>query len=298
MKRILGVLAFVSLLCVVAGAQGSSVGSSQLKNPLDARVAGVGEATVADAGRFSSWLLNPANLSTDSPTYISLSHSQWFQDVRSEFLGIQLPLSRVTLGVGIATSSVPGIEIRETPGPATGTFDARFLFLQTGVALNLGSGLQAGASVKYLYEKLFTNNATGVGADVGILYSPGIRGVQLAASVTNFGNLREFRSERSDLPTFLRAGGTYSLQFSELSFSGSLAVSNGLQRSESHFHAGAEASYDNTLWLRLGYVSGFDARALTAGFGLRYKFLTSDYAYIPFSFGLGDAHILSIGVQL
>jgi hypothetical protein len=217
--------------------------------------------------------------------------------VQSEFLGTQIPLSIGTLGLAISTNSVPGIEIRESPGPALGTFSARFAAIQMGFAVRPIENVSVGVSVKYLYEKLYADDATGFGIDAGIVYHTPITGLQAGASVTNTGTLQQFRNERSDLPTFLRAGATYAFELQEFAFSASVATANNLQYAEHHLLGSLEGTYNHFISLRAGYATGYDARGLSAGLGVKYQFVQFDYAYIPFSLGLGDGHLFTLGFQ-
>ncbi len=265
--------------------------------PLNARSAALGEATVSDAGQFTSWLLNPANLYTTGSLVVALTHSQWIQEVQSEFIGTQIPLSFGTIGLAVSTNSVPGIEIREKPGPALGTFSARFASLQLGYAGDVAEDVAIGVSAKYVYEKLYVDDATGLGLDVGLTYLTPLHGLQAGFAITNYGSLQAFRSDRSDLPNFARLGAAYAFNYDAYAFSVSAALAKNLQYSENHLLGSLEATYDKTVSIRFGYETGYDSRGLTAGLGIRYEFLQFDYAYVPFSLGLGDGHLFSIGFQ-
>jgi hypothetical protein len=288
---------FIAVLPCSLLAQGSSTGSSQLRIPLNARSAALGEATVSDAGQLSSWLLNPANLFSQGPLGVALAHAQWIQDVQSEFLATQIPIALGTIGLAVSTISVPGIEVRDAPGPAIGTFSARFASLQVGFAGSLIENVSFGVSAKYLYQKLYSDDATGFGVDIGLLYTTPIKGLQAGVAVTNAGSLGQFRNERSDLPTFARGGATYAFALDDFTISTSAALANSLQFSERHLQGSIEAAYNDLLSVRLGYESGYVSRGVTAGLGVRYEFLQIDYAYVPFSLGLGDGHLFSLGFQ-
>jgi len=286
----------VILPCSLLG-QGSSAGSSQLKIPLNARSAALGEATVSDGGQLSSWLINPANLYSQGPLAVALGHAQWIQEVQSEFLATQIPISLGTIGFAVSTIGVPGIEVRDAPGPAIGTFSARFASLQVGFAGSLIENVSFGVSAKYLYQKLYSDDATGFGIDIGFLYATPIKGLQAGVALTNAGSLEQFRNERSDLPTFARGGATYAFALDDFTISTSAALANSLQFSESHLQGSIEAAYNKLFSVRFGYESGYDSRGVTAGLGVRYEFLQFDYAYVPFSLGLGDGHLFSLGFQ-
>ena len=287
------------LLCALSPArvQGSSTGSSQLKIPVTARSAALGESTVSDPGQFSSWSVNPANLSSDSPLAIALTHSQWMQEIQTEFLAARIPIASGSLGIGVSTNSVPGIEIRDVPGPSLGTFSARFACFQIGYAQNLTDEIILGASAKYLYEKLYVNEATGFGFDAGMLYNTPFQGLTAGVAITNIGGLQQFQNDRSDLPTFSRIGASYTYRRDDFDFSVSGAWAHNLRDPENHAQASLEASYSQKVSLRLGYQTGYESRALSAGIGIRFEFIQLDYAYVPSSLGLGDSHLFSLGFQ-
>jgi hypothetical protein len=291
------VFLLLALAPTLLSAQGSSVGSSQLKIPVNARTAAMGESTVSDANQFSSWLLNPANLYTKGPIVVELTHSQWIQEVQSEFIGAQMPMAFGTLGFSVSTITVPGIEVRDAPGPAVGTFSARFASVQLGFARTLVDDLAIGVAGKYLYEKLYADDATGVGFDIGLLYHSPIHGLDAAVSVTNAGSLEAYRSEASGLPTFMREGASYAFSYKEFTLLTYAAFANNLKDSENHAEGSFEATYKDLITVRLGYETGYDSRGITAGLGVRYEFMRFDYAYVPFSLGLGDGHLFSLRFQ-
>ena len=61
-----------------------------------------------------------------------------------------------------------------------------------------------------------------------------------------------------------------------------------------HFNTGAEAVYNKTFALRAGYQTGYEAKGFTAGIGVAWGSLNFDYAYTPFSLGLGNANQFSL----
>ena len=278
-------------------AQGSSTGSSQLNLPLSARSASLSGATVADIGTHSSSFVNPANLWTEGPTSVLLSHSQWIQDIQSEIVGTQIPFSFGTFGLTVLNTNVRGIEIRERPGPPLGTFTARFATFQAGFATKVSDGLLVGGALKYIYEKLYVDEATGIGFDFGAAYRTPVEGLTAGISMTNLGELGEFRNDASQLPAVGRIGASYILLYGEVMLTSSVALAKGLHQTQTHAQLGLEAVYDHMLALRIGYEAGYETRGVAAGLGIRYSILQFDYAYLPFSLGLGDAHLFSIGFQ-
>ncbi|MBI3585529.1 MAG: PorV/PorQ family protein [Ignavibacteriales bacterium] len=284
-------------LCQVSTAQGTSSGSSYLKLPMNARSAALSDAMVADPGTFSSSFVNPANLATQGSYELMLSHTQWIQDVQTEFIAARLPFSFGTFGVAIGNNNVKGIELRDIPGPAIGTFSARSAFLQGSFAANVVENLNVGGTVKYLYEKIYVDEATGYGFDIGATYRTPLSGLVAGFAVTNLGSLGQLRNETSQVPSFARLGATYSFTESDFNCSAGATLANDAKQSAAHVQLGFETIYDKTFAARIGYVTGYETRGLTAGIGVHYSLVKFDYAYVPFSLGLGDAHLFSLGFQ-
>lgn len=282
--------------CILNG-QGSSPALSQLKIPTNARSSALGEGTVSDAGQFSSWSLNPANLYEAGARSLTMTHVQWIQDIQSEFIGVRFPLAHGSAAFAVSTNSIPGIELREKPGPAIGTFTARFASLEAGYATTVFENFSAGLTAKYLYQKIYLDDAVGLGIDLGILYRTPITGLQVAAAVTNSGSLEQFRGERSDLPSFARVGATYQFGIDNFDFRLSAASASSLEGSENHVGGSLEGAYSGFLAVRFGYQTGYESRSMTAGVGIVYEFLTLDYGFVPFTYGFGGAHLLSLSFQ-
>lgn len=278
--------------------QGTSPGSSFLKIPNISRIGALGESQTADPGNFSSSFLNPANMAMSVHPEILFSHTEWIQDVQNDFLAVTLPLAPGRLGIGIMSTHIRGIEVREVPGPPVATVTARSAALQLLYALSLSEDLSVGANAKYLYEKIYVDEATGYSLDLGIVYRISPEGLSLGASVSNLGSLSKFRSVGSDLPSQFQLGGSYAVPESDFDIIASASFVRELNANVNRINLGSEACYDKTFFVRLGYQTGFESRNVTGGLGFRYIFATLDYAYIPFSLGLGNVHIFSLGFEL
>ncbi|MEX0736147.1 MAG: PorV/PorQ family protein [Bacteroidota bacterium] len=296
MKPILVIL-LVAFSIASVHAQGSAVGASSLKITSHARSASLGESDVAELGRLYAFNMNPASLAGPDGIEVQLSHAQWIQDVQSEHLSTRLPFSFGTLGLLLSTSSVRGIEIRDRPGLPVGTFNARAARFQLGFASKVVEEVVIGASIKYLYEKLYVDEATGYGFDIGAIYRVPFEGVTAGLSVTNLGSMQAFRSSASDLPTTVRLGGSYRFEAPVVTCSVSAAYANDVQGKNSHLQLGLELLHDEFVAGRVGYQTGFETRGLSAGIGIRWTMIDLDYAYVPFSLGLGDAHLFSVGFR-
>ena len=279
-------------------AQGSSTGVSQLKLPVTARNASLAEALVAAQGDLSSTALNPANLATLKDLEIILSHTEWIQDIQSEHLTIGYPTRLGTFAFSVSSTNTGNIEVREIPGPPLATFTARSASLQASYATALAPTIDAGISAKFLYDKLYVEEATGVALDAGLLYHPPVEGLVFGASVANAGTMNAYVQQSTDLPLLARVGGSFKTSYDDFAFmlASQFTIEKRSQTDKLHF--GFEASYKQRLALRLGYQSGYDSRSIAAGLGATYEWVNVDYAYVPFSLNLGNAHLFTIGFRL
>ena len=226
------------------------------------------------------------------------SHTEWIQDVQTEYLSLAAPSDLGSFSLSLGSTSVNGIEIRTIPGPSIGTFDAQSVYFQLTYGIALSQNIRIGIAPKYLYEKIYVDETTGFGIDAGVLYTPPVNGLSLGCSLTNLGSLTAFRVERIDLPTQISVGGTYAINLDQMIFRAAAAFSREIETSINHFCIGGEATYNHAITARIGYQTGIDIRGFSAGIGIRYSFIVIDYAYVPFSLDLGNSQLISIGFVL
>jgi len=292
--------AIIALLLVpVYGlAQGTSTGEASLKFLYPARILSMGGAPIADTQNASASFANPACLATGRLIQVSFSQMQWIQDIQTQLLTASMPLSVGTAAIALSSTNVADIPIREVPGPALGSFTSHSTTIQLGYALNLTSDIDVGATAKYLYDKMYIDDASGYGLDVGVLYRGPIDGLSMAAAITNVGKMNAFRSQSTDLPTDVDIGADYTFSTGDFLFAGALALGQETGAGgTSEIRVGGEATYNDLLSVRVGYQTGYDVRGVSVGLGIHYSFVQLDYAYIPFSEGFGDANVITIGVN-
>jgi hypothetical protein len=290
-------LTFILLPTIVLS-QGTSRGVASLKLPTTPFIGATGESFIADPTALQSILINPANIASRESYGVMFSHTESIQDIRTEFLSIAAPFRYGSLALSLANTSVDGLELRTIPGPPIGTFNTQSTSFQLTYGFKVTESISLGIAPKYLYEKIFVDEATGWGIDIGTLYTPSVEGLTLGFALTNLGSLSAFRNERTDFPSQLRLGGTYSFSLDIVSFRTAAAFSSELGISVNHISIGAEAIYNDAVTVRFGYETGFEYRDFSAGVGLQYSIAMIDYAFLPSSSQMGTTHIISIGFIL
>ncbi|MGD0339721.1 MAG: PorV/PorQ family protein [Bacteroidota bacterium] len=281
-------------------AQSGTSGAAFMKIGLSPRAGGMGEAYVAVADDAGGIYYNPAGILLNKSPQIELAHRAWIDDIQSQSLSATLPWDDIALGLNITTTTVPNIEIRTRPGDPEGTFTSRNFTLGGSIAYRIMESVTIGGTAKYVFEKIFVDEWSGVGIDLGIHYRTPVDGLALGVSLLNLGSMSGTNTPSINLPTMLRGGAAYKFPVdvirSEVAFAADAVQ---LTRDRIfHSYIGGEIVFDRTIALRLGYQTGFDFRNITAGVGIRYRSFALDYCIIPMSQQAGTAQTIGLGITL
>jgi hypothetical protein len=292
MKKISLIIILLSVSTLAQNA--GNTGLSFLKFGFGARNIAMGDAGGVLSSDVTSLFYNPSKLGLSRDSEVMFMHNEWIQDVRSEVIGARTVLFGLPVAIGFNVTSIGNIEIRTRPGEPEGYFDANYFFgsLSTGFRITDNTG--AGVSVKYLYEGLFEDEAAGVAFDFGIYYLTPLNGLTASASVRNLGSMNALRTEETKLPSEIRVGVLYEYRLSDnFDLTGAAELLKYFETT-THMNLGTEVLYNNVLALRGGYQTGFESRGFTTGVGITWGNLRFDYAFLPFSLGIGNANLLSL----
>lgn len=288
-------LLFLVLIPCVAFAQGTSTGGAFAKIPGHAVTAALGDLSVVRPAALGAVGMNPANLfAVGEQTTVIFTHAAWIQDISGQRVNTSFPLPLGRLALGAATTNVVGIEVREQPGPAIGTFDAKSAVLSVAWALPVADGIVGGIAASYLYEKLYLHESTGIGVDIGALAETPIDGLLVGASVVNLGKLSAFRTESVDIPTTVRIGGQYKFDAGAFAFEPAVAIRHELRAKQFGMALGTSATFREIVGVRFSWRSGETSRSLGIGLNVAYSGMGLEYALVPVSSGLGTAHVITV----
>lgn len=283
----------------VALPQGAaSSGMAFLKMAVGARAVGLGEAYVAVADDISAAYWNPAGLAAVETPHLLFAHTEWLQDITHDYVGFASRGLGGAWGVNLISAGVGEIESRTQPSAQPlGTFGAHNLALGFSYGSSLGGNLSLGFTAKWLYEKIFTYEATGAAVDFGTQMRVDALGLRIGAAVQNLGSMGRLREESTKLPLTLRAGIALPVRMGD----NRLLLATDLVKiadAESHANLGAEWRFADRYSLRLGYQTGFDARGVQGGAGWRVGRFQLDYGFVPFSEDLGTGHRFSMLIRM
>ena len=258
----------------------------------------MGEAFTAVGNDQSAPFYNPAALRTAQANEVMLMHKEWIAETSTEYLGATILGEDFHYALSALSTSTGDIEVRTKPGPADGTFSSRNFSLGLSASFSLTDDIDVGATGKFLYERIFVDEASGYGIDLGMFYKMN-DDWYFGSSVLNIGSMNELRTEPSKLPTTLRIGTSYKHSISpEFSALGAADVLKTLSDDLMHVNVGAELTYDNLLSLRGGYQTGYEFNSYSAGFGIQYKIIKFDYAFVPFTGAFTSSHTFSVSFIL
>jgi len=294
MKKIFLII-LLSAATLSAQSAGNS-GLSFLKSGFGARNIAMSDLGVVGVNDLTALNYNPALLSTYAGPQVMLTHSQSIQDMTTQLVGASFSLWGIPFAVGINNTSINDIEIRTQAGESQSSFNAHYMFGSLSTGFEIYENLSFGVTTKYVYENLFSDEAAGWAFDFGLNYADIINGLDVGVSYRNIGSLDELRSEETVLPADFRIGLAYGLDVNSINSEVNLigGVQKYTETDDTHIHAGGEVFYDNIIAMRLGYMTGYDSKGFTAGLGLYWEGLNFDYAFTPYSYGLGSAHTISL----
>ena len=292
-------ISILLLFSCSVNAQAIQTGLTFLKLGIGARSIAMAEAFTAVGNDQSASYYNPAALRTAHANEVMLMHKEWIAETATEYLGATILGDDFHYAFSALSTSTGDIEVRTKPAPEPeGTFSSRNFSMGFSASFSLTDNIDVGATGKFLYEKIFVDEASGYGIDFGLLYKLD-NNWYIGSSILNIGSMNELRSEPSKLPTTLRIGTSYIYSISpEFSALGAADVLKTLSDDLTHLNVGAELTYENLLSVRGGYQTGYEFKSYSAGFGIQYKIIKFDYAFVPFTGAFTSSHTFSVSFIL
>ena len=306
-----------------------------LKIGVGARAIGMGGAQVGVTGDVSSIYWNPAVLSRlNINSELTFNHVNWLADISYDFAAGVLPLGSLgTFGLSITSLRVPEEIVRtvDFPDGDGRHWDASSIAFSLAYARNLTDRFSIGFNAKYVRETIWSESASGFAIDVGTLYMSEIPGLNIGASISNFGTTMRLdgrdlsfnydpdnnigtgpnniparlQTDAYDLPLTFRIGLAWDLDFME-DFRATLALDATHPNDNTEYlNSGVELSWKQIVFGRLGYKSLFlrdSEQGLTWGVGVHYGIINGPTIKLDYGFAdygrLLNVQYFSLGVRL
>jgi len=334
-------MAAMSLL-VVAGASPalavSGAGAIALEFPIGARFNAMGEAGVALAQDATALWWNPGGLAflqdrgSGRDLHIMQSNlaAGLADDIALYFGGYASGMGSGTLGAGLTYLDMGEQIATDETGAEAGTFNSYMFAFGLAYGTKVSQNVGLGVGVKYFRDKLaddqFLQDRKGgsgdsFALDAGFLWKVPAARLNVAAAITNLGpNIQHVDADQSDpLPRKLTAGVAYGLFSSEASSlvlvadalvplvnwnEDSQDYGFGPEFDENVYGFGAEWSYVQSLFLRIGYKNdkAGDIQDVTWGIGVDLERWVGEginfaFAQVPQAKGLDNVKRFSLGYR-
>lgn len=306
--RLLTTFVIIIFICGTAGARqiNSNAGTSAfsfLKINVGGRAVAMGGAFTGLSDDEAALYYNPAGLASLEQSRFIAEYNNYFTDLQSGFAGYIRPLSEgKVFGIQISYLNYGEFTQTDRAGNIEGTFGGGDLMVATSFAIRRGYNLAAGATAKFIYEKIQEFSATGFAVDLGLhytgdraRYTGGLLLQNLGTQLSSLGT-----GEKNGLPTLVRIGGSIRPRGLNSVITSDLIVPFD---NNAEIAVGAEYFNLHPLFLRMGWNSfGSNFRTqysdnglagLTFGFGVNYRSMQFSYAYSPAG-DLGDAHRVTL----
>ena len=298
------VMIIVFPLLVFARGPGTS-SASFLKIDMSARPVGMGNAFCGIADDINAIQWNPGGLTQIEQQEVILTHNEWIQGIRLEFLGYAFPVDENwTLGATVNYLYVTGLVGRDINGDETGRiFGGNDGVLTLSGSRKIDKDISVGANFKIIRESVEDKSDMAYAGDIGVLYKipkfkiSGIKisGIKVGAAIQNFGTQIRLYEESFPLPLNLKIGLGYE------PIEGAIFGLDVNQPIDNRVNAmvGGEYWLFDLAALRVGYKYKQDENTgigITAGLGFKLGGWHLDYAYVPFG-DLGTTHRISLNIK-
>ncbi|HDP68217.1 MAG TPA: PorV/PorQ family protein [Candidatus Marinimicrobia bacterium] len=284
---------------------------------IGARALSMGSAFTAVANDVTALYWNPAGITQIDAISVTGTHTEWFADMSLDHAAGIVPMGNGQI-VGFSLSVFNAIDkqtVRTVTYPeGTGEYySASDLALAMTYGLKITDRFACGLTGKYVRQQIWHMSSAGYAVDIGLLYKTQLKGLNLGASISNFGTDmrlagRDVRRAHDEdpihysndkinamletdafpMPLLFRFGLAYSFspfKYNDLTLAVDLLhPSNNVE----YLNVGCEYALAKLFFLRIGYEALFDQEAesgLSFGAGINYKLfqqtaLRFDYAIV------------------
>jgi len=265
MKNVLKVFLLITLfiyhLPVFASDEGTT--SAQfLKIPTNPKIEAMGGAGTSVF--LDEIFYNPASISKLEKISARIGFTSWFEDISKTNLISVFPLRRFTIATNLSYFTIGGLKKFDSSGNEQGSLSQWSASFSFGIAKEFGN-LCLGTVIKYIGEKIDTENANAFAIDAGLIL-PVSRTLSLGASMQNIGTKIKIADVESKLPQNLKAG--LSLKpMDNLIFAFDMdKPSDGNTRQ----HFGGEITFSEKYFMRAGFQKFGKVSGMTFGFGIKF----------------------------
>ncbi|MBN1543177.1 PorV/PorQ family protein [candidate division KSB1 bacterium] len=276
-----------------------------LKIDASPRAAAMGGAYISVVEGAEAVYYNPAALAWIPRMDLAFTHTEWFADIRHDFIAAAYTLDERVGTFGVSVTALYTDEMFVTtplqPDGTGETFYSGNYRLGLAYSRFLTDKVSIGGSVNMIHLSLYSDfTANAITADIAVLYRTNFRGFRFGMKIANFGSELKFVNESYPPPTNF----TFGMSMNALQNpTNQLLVSLNATKPNDGVPiglVGVEWALQSMLFLRGGYNLNHDVARYTFGGGVQLPVVGSqarfDYSYSDYSL-LGGAHRVGIGLS-
>jgi hypothetical protein len=179
-----------------------------LRNDVGARAAALAGSFTTVQGDPDILFYNPAGLASLQGSQGSVGFFKHMLDINAGHLNYSTEIEGIgRFGAGILFTNYGTFDETDLLGNTTGSFGANDIALSIGYAFSLEENLYVGGALKFIYSGIGDYTSTGIGADLGVLYTVPASKFAIGASIRNLGaQLSAYNSTTEDLPLDVAIG--------------------------------------------------------------------------------------------
>ncbi len=281
-----------------AMADDEAVGAVFLNEGMGARATAMAGAFVAVPEGSNMVYWNPAGLISQRTLELMVTHTEFIQGLRNDYLTFSLPLDQhQAIGFNTYFSYVNSLEKLSDLSGIPATYAAYDIYFTAAWAYRFQPGQSLGVGFKGIYQQIDDFTAWSGAVDLGYLIDNFmIKKLAFGITLRNMGLPVKFIHTGYWLPMTASCGASYRLFNDELLCS--FAIQKPYQQ-ELIFSLGAEYTLEDVFYLRAGYKYAQFGNDLgpwsgaSFGVGAEISDYKLDYSYTPFG-DLGDVHRFSV----
>lgn len=300
-----------------------TAGAPELRIPVGARYLGLNGAAIATVSGLEAIYWNPAGVDVSTTDANAMfSYRQYFADMSMNFAAVSGRLGDLgSFGLSFRSLNIGDIAVTTEDQPdGTGQiFSPSYFILGLTYSKQLTDRISIGTNFNIISENIDKVNSTGFSFDFGVQYNNlfDVQGFAVGVAVKNLGptmtfsgngtyvlandptssrgpTYLRFDAASAELPSEIGIGLSYLRHFDE---ENSVTVAAAFQNNNftyDDYKFGAEYSFKDLLFVRVGYLASFQStdqtpniwQNYTLGVGVNTKEFSSvdlsvDYAYVP-----------------
>lgn len=199
MKKVIStsLLLFAMITSLFAQDKVGTVAANFLNIPIGGKAISMGGAYTAIADDPTALYWNPGAMSRVGRSDVYTSITNYFVDAQHTWFGAQYMLTaNDAIGVSLNSLNYGDWERVTTVEEPEGTgeyWQASDMAIALSYARNMTDRFSIGASMKYIHQQIYNESASTVAVDLGLLFITQFNGLQIGASIRNFGGSMEMR---------------------------------------------------------------------------------------------------------